>query len=266
MRYPMVLQAMLLVCMRLESFPATMMAVLVALLPSFVWTRLGAGDLRISSGARPRWQRNALLALLVGTIFVNAEGLRFYYLDEWPYPGAEELVEVRDFFNLQGVWGMYAPAPPVHTGWWVCVGRTRSGREIDPITGRPPTFAQPDNWGWPFGGLGSVYWFYEPDEEGEVQGEFARFLLWRDERHTPEAERLTHFLLLYVYVPYLPLEGMPHDPVPILVSRWPEGSAGGRPALREDSVLHGVELYELEYERWGDEDWVPERVVGPETY
>jgi len=260
----MLLQAGLWVCMRLESFPATMLSVQVALLPAFVWTRWG---FRASCliGIRPRWQRNALLALVAGIAVVNAEGLRLNRLDAWSYPGAEALSEVRDFFDLQGVWRMYAPAPPDYTCWWVGVGRNRAGEEVDPITGVRPTFAEPDNSAWPFGALGSVYWYYGPDPEGEVQNEFVRFLLWQDRRYTPPEKQLTHFMLFYVYVPYLPLEDGPHDPIPMLVSRWPVqiSDPEPRPPLRKDSVLHGVDLYELDYERWGE---MPERAAGPKTY
>lgn len=260
------LQGSLWACMRLESFPATMLSLHAALLPSAFWTRWGFGAEQ-STAARPCWQRRALLALLAGVVAVNAEGLRLNRLDERPYPGAEILDEVRDFIDLQGVWQMYAPSPPAYTFWWVCVGRTRSGAEIDPITGRPPTFAQPDNKGQPFGGLGSVYWFYSPDEQGEVQRDYARFLLWRNRRRASEEEWLTHFSLFCVYRPFLPLADAPHDPMPILVLRWPEEEEGvARPLLQEDSALHGVELYELDYERWGEVGEAPKQVGWAETY
>ena len=95
----------------------------------------------------------------------------------------------------------------------------------------------------PIGRLGSIYWFWEPDPEGYVQ----------DARYTAKAERLTHFSLFYVYVPYELVEEGPHAPMPMLALRWPEQEQGVmRPLLREDSVLRGVGLYELDSEEW---DW-----------
>ena len=82
-----------------------MLAVQVALLPAYVWARWGfcaSSPIDI----RPRWQRNTLLAFVAGITVVNAEGLRLRRLDVWSNPGAEALEEVRDFFDLQGVWRM----------------------------------------------------------------------------------------------------------------------------------------------------------------
>ena len=161
---------------------------------------------------------------------VNTEGRRIGHIiddeEPMPYPGALEVHRLRQVFNLQYRWTMYAPSPPAYNGWWVCVGRTRSGAEIDPITGAVPTFAPPGNAAWPFGGLGSIYWFWEPDPEGYVQEEFADFTLWHDARYTAKAEGLTHFSLFYVYVPYEPVEEGPHAPMPMLALRWPEQEQG----------------------------------------
>ncbi len=262
------LQVGLWACMRLESFPATMFTVQAALVPALLWARLGVAGRTSVVVSRPHWQRNLLLSLLVGTVLLNAEGRRLARLidaeEPLPYRGASSIYQLRKIFHLQARWAMYAPSPPDYVGWWVCVGRTRSGAEIDPITGIVPTFKPPNNAGWPFGGLGSVYWFYEPDEEGYVQEEYTDFIRWRDKRYTPQNEQLTHFLLFYVYVPYEPVAEGPHEPMPMLVTRWPEEDAEARPVLRPDSVLREVELYETVYDKWGE--MLSKRIVVPITY
>jgi hypothetical protein len=220
-----------------------------ALLPTALWARCGLSLQGLAAVVRPRWHRNLLLLFLVGTVLVNVEGRRvsrFIEAEEpLPYAGARRVYQLRQIFNLQARWRMYAPSPPAYTGWWVCVGGTRMGAEVDPITGSKPTCIPPDNAAWPFGGLGSVYWFYDPDEESYVQEEFAYFLQWQDERYTPEDERLTHFSLFYVYVPY--------EPMPMLVMRWPEQQDGhAPPSLRADSLLHEATVYKLAYEGWGE--------------
>ena len=96
--------------------------------------------------------------MLVATVVVNIEGRRIGHIiddeEPLPYPGAVEVHRLRQVFNLQYRWTMYAPSPPAYNGWSVCVGR-----------------------------VGSIYWFWEPDPEGYVQ----------DARYTAKAERLTHF-------------------------------------------------------------------------
>ncbi len=262
------LQVGLWALMRLESFPATMLSLHAALLPTALWARCGFALPGLAPVVRPRWHRNLLLLFLVGTVLVNMEGRRISRLiaaeEPLPYAGARRVYQLRQIFHLQARWQMYAPSPPAYTGWWVCVGRTRTGAEIDPITGTKPTFVSPDNAGWPFGGLGSVYWLYEPDEEGYVQEEYTAFIQWKDKRYTPQNEQLTHFLLFYVYVPYEPVADGPYEPMPMLVTRWPEEDARARPALRTDSVLREVELYETVYNKWGE--MLSKRIVVPITY
>ena len=48
----------------------------------------------------------------------------------------------------------------------------------------------------------------------------------QDARYTAKAERLTHFSLFYVYVPYEPVEEGPHEPMPMLALRGPSKSKG----------------------------------------
>jgi hypothetical protein len=38
-------------------------------------------------------------------------------------------------------WSMFAPDPPRDDGWVVVDGRTIDGRQLDPLTGKPPSFS-----------------------------------------------------------------------------------------------------------------------------
>jgi hypothetical protein len=40
-------------------------------------------------------------------------------------------------------WDLFAPNPTRDDGWWVVAGVTESGRRLDPLTGREPSFAKP---------------------------------------------------------------------------------------------------------------------------
>jgi hypothetical protein len=110
--------------------------------------------------------------LLAVVVLVNIEGRRLWRLEGeyWPYDGAAEIDALRHVIELETHWQMYAPGPPHYGGWWVCVGYTASGEEIDPITGAKPSFAVPTHRA--FRGLGSVYWFVGPAIDGDSQKDF----------------------------------------------------------------------------------------------
>jgi hypothetical protein len=254
--------------MKLESFPLTMIAVLSALLPASFWDRLGSRAQTVVLKKRSRLERGLLGALLAGSLFVLVEGARLEEAegDEWPYPGAAWVARSRAFLGLELFWEMYAPGPPSFTGWWVGVAHTADNREVDPITWEKPTFARPDRGRLPFDGLGSVYWFEYPEEDGSPHHQYAHFFLWMDDRRHPPEQRLTHFLLFYVYEPFLPIQQGAHAAKPLLVMRWPDLPGFERPPLLEDSTLRGVRVHEVDFERLGEEGWEPVVLPPLETY
>jgi hypothetical protein len=262
------LQISLWIIMSLESFPASMLALQIALLPAWVWDRWGIGAVIQSVRQRPRWVGALLWALLVATVFVNIEGRRLWRLEGeyWPYTGAAEIDALRHAIELETHWQMYAPGPPHYGGWWVCVGYTASGEEIDPITGKAPTFAVPPRSADTFRGLGSVYWFVAPDEDGDQQAELTRYFQWVDEHLNPPQKRLTHFLLFFVYEPFRPIQNAVHERKPLWVMRWPEDGGADRPPLRAESMLHGAQVYAPDYGKLGKASWVPEELPPLETY
>lgn len=262
------LQVSLWIIMSLESFPATMLALQIALLPAWVWERWAIGAVTQPLRQRPRWSGALLWSLLAVIICVNIEGRRLSRLEGeyWPYDGAAEIDALRHAVELETHWQMYAPGPPRYGGWWVCVGYTASGEEIDPITGEAPTFAVPARADWPFRGLGSVYWFVEPDADGDPQADYARYFQWVDEHIKPPEDRLTHFSLFFVYEPFRPIQNAAHVRKPLLVMRWPTDDVALRPPLRADSVLRGAKIYKVNYEKLGKASWVPEELPPLETY
>ncbi len=262
------LQVSLWVIMSLESFPATMLALQMALLPGWVWDRWGIRAAVEPPRPRPRWSAVLLWGLLVIIAFINIEGRRLSRLEDehWPYTGAAEIDAARRVVELETHWQMYAPGPPRYGGWWVCVGHTAAGEEIDPITGAAPTFAAPARADWPFRGLGSVYWFVEPDDDGDPQEDYARYFQWVDQHINPPQKRLTHFSLFFVYEPFRPIQNAAHVRKPLLVMRWPEGDMAARPALRGDSALRAVKIYQPDYQKLGKRSWMPRELPPLQTY
>jgi antitoxin component YwqK of YwqJK toxin-antitoxin module/predicted DCC family thiol-disulfide oxidoreductase YuxK len=54
-------------------------------------------------------------------------------------------------------WNMFSPDAPRFDAWWVVAARTDRGRQIDPLTGQPPTFEQPPRTPRRFGSTWGVY-------------------------------------------------------------------------------------------------------------
>lgn len=261
------LQVGLGLMLALESFPATMLALQVALVPGRAWERLGVGVHRASPLPRPLLHRTLLWALLAAIVLLNVEGRRLTRLDGeyWPYRGAEAVAELRQIFELETHWQMYAPTPPRYGGWWVCVGYTAAGEEVDPITGAKPHFGVPLRSRQPFRGLGSVYWFVEPRADGHPQDSYVRYIAWVDRHRRAPAQRMTHFSLFFVYEPFRPIQNAPHARKPLLILRWPEDGVN-RPALRADSALRGQAIYRPDYREMGKSGWQPEALPPLETY
>lgn len=254
------------VLMDIGPFPPTMIAGVAALLPTRLWDALGPWTAVRAAPEGPRRRRRLALWYIacIAALFGYIEGNRLAYVedDQWPYPGAEWVARLRYFFALETEWLMYAPEPPAHTGWWVGVGRTADGREVDPITGAPPTLQKP-LWGTPpFAGRMGYYWTGAPDEGGSPHRTYARYLLWLDRRKAPE-ERLSHFVLLYVWQPLWP-PAAATEHYPLLVLTWPR--KGVRPPLPADSILRRTTLYEVDYARLDTPGWRPTPLPPRRTY
>ena len=167
-----------------------------ALLPTELWRRFGTMRIRKlfpcppaagPDDGRPRNPivRGTLTVLFATAFFINIEGSRLLALEDYPYPGGEYIESAKYFFGLETSWRMYAPGPPDFSGWWVVVGLTADGREIDPITGGAPTLEKPDPTTDHYRSLGGYYWSDFPDEEGETYTTYRRFLLWQDRHRNP---------------------------------------------------------------------------------
>jgi hypothetical protein len=259
------LQVSLWATMSLESFPATMLALQMVFLPAWAWDRWGIETTVLPSRQRPVWRGALLWALLAVVVLVNIEGRRLWRIEGeyWPYDGAAEIDALRHVIELETHWQMYAPGPPRYGGWWVCVGLTDSGEEVDPITGAKPSFAVPTH--RTFRGLGSVYWFVAPEIDGDPQKNFTRYFQWIDRHYNSPENHLTHFSLFFVYEPFRPMQNAPHVRKPLLVMRWPEDAAV-RPPLRAGSALQGVKIYAPDYDKLGKRRWLPAELPSLETY
>ncbi len=161
---------------------------------------------------------------------------------------------------------MYAPGRPDFSGWWVVVGLTADGREIDPITGGAPTLEKPDPTTDHYRSLGGYYWSDFPDEEGEAYTTYRRFLLWQDRRRNPPERQLTHMTVIYMYETFLPINNKSHPPLALLIGPWAISSSEVRSTLHQGSMLVGVQLYKIDYELLGTIDWRPVALPRLQTY
>jgi len=135
--------------MELDGFPATMIAGAAAFLPAAFWQRL---QVTSTAGRLAIWW----------TRFASPP----------TQLAVEDCTEVAQSHPLR-----WALAAFFASGWWVAIGRTADGRQIDPITGRPPTLQKPSRGTFPLKGLGAAYWFNLPTEKGTPEYTYTRFLI-----------------------------------------------------------------------------------------
>lgn len=108
--------------------------------------------------------------------------------------------------HLNHGWGMFAPDPPKgHDGWWVIEGETRSGKKIDPFTGREPTWEKPAYFSSQF----DIEWrrylsAITGDKRRAYRTYFAKYLTRRHQRENQGGDRLARFRLYYVQEPTKP--------------------------------------------------------------
>ena len=223
----------------LGSFPLTMIAGISALLPGSVWDRVRwqpaarAAVIRRRPVMGGRW----VAALMVLALAITLEGERVVAWEgdgdrPWPYPGAGHIARLRYLLGMEVIWGMYAPEPFRHVGWWVAIGWQADGRVVDPITGQAPTLDPPD----PSGADADLRWLALSDAPELLQGwgvqhTYRNFLL--AQRNHSGSRRLQRLALVWVHEPLTPFHA-PHQRQPLLVLSWPERDM---PAATLEQVL-----------------------------
>lgn len=212
----------------LGAFPLVMIAAVVALMPGSFWDQLGwSGGQESPPGGR--WcRRDRLVALgMALALLVTMEGERVVKWEgdrAWPYPGARHIARARYLLGMEVVWGMYAPEPFRHTGWWIAVAWRGDGTVVDPITGAPPTL-QPPNPGAPDAQLRWLAMSDAPWRDG-VQHAYRNFLLER--RNGSASDRtddgqLRRLALIWANERLSPYQA-PAAPTPVLVLSWPDST------------------------------------------
>ena len=266
--------------MDIGSFPPTMIAAVVALLPASFWHRLGIAPAEDVAPQPPRpVPEKLLICFLAATVLINVEGTRLRSLGtetDWPYPGAEWVLRLKYVFGVESSWAMYAPEPARYGGWWVAAGRRRNGDVIDLITGETPVQTRPFPRRGAHAGLLGHYWS-EPPYEGGPQHTYLRYLLWRNGR-APRGEQVTDLCLVFLYEPP-PAEAAdgsvsaapwsPPRAYPLAVLGWPTATPTVAAATPESTRTRGIldswTLYRAELDRLGDPAWRPRRLEPGES-
>jgi hypothetical protein len=100
--------------------------------------------------------------------------------------------------NAAGL-GTLRPDPNKEDGWWVIVGETESGQQLDPFTGKTPTFDKPADLASRF----DRFWRKYLDrirlkKNSEYRLYFGKYITRKDHRATPPGQRLARFGFYYV--------------------------------------------------------------------
>jgi hypothetical protein len=143
----------------LGLFPAVFCVAWLAFLPEWFWRRLPVRAETAAAGGRPwdRWSdlRNALAA--VALAFVIASNLSTVrgdavVLNHSP-PSAWDLPA--RLIRIDQRWGLFAPDPPIHDGWYAMKGVRADGQEVDLLDptkpfsfGKPPVVSETMNIRW----------------------------------------------------------------------------------------------------------------------
>ncbi|HWX19695.1 MAG TPA: HTTM domain-containing protein [Candidatus Binatia bacterium] len=153
-----------------------------------------------------RWALNSVVAVLFFSFTLDA-----YNLNMTKRLGQERVPEphwIRAIVLvplIQQDWEMFAPDPTRDDSWWVIVGETESGEQLDPLTGRPPIFEKPPDLAFRF----DRFWRKYLDrirlkKNYEYRLYFGKYLTRRNHRDTPEGRRLVRFDFYFVKEPTLP--------------------------------------------------------------
>lgn len=149
--------------------------------------------------AHSTWPASALALFLI--VYVAAWNIELLddeqKLPDWPesvrWPG---LVT-----GLDQKWQMFAPNPIIDDGWFVVDAQLASGRSLDLMTGKPPTFDKPDplptqgmNYRW------RMYqkWLWQRRDELGVHRAYARWICEQWQRQHDEEDAITDLRMYYV--------------------------------------------------------------------
>jgi hypothetical protein len=95
-------------------------------------------------------------------------------------------------------WYLFAPTPMKDDGWWVVEGVTESGKSVDPLTGKAPTFEKPTNLSRRYDAAWRKYlyriWLRD---YADYRLYFDKYVTRKQHREYPN-DRLDHFKLYYV--------------------------------------------------------------------
>jgi hypothetical protein len=123
-------------------FPAVCAAGWLALLPTWLWSRLAGAPGADAPQWQPRAWRDGLAGLALAFVLAsNASTVRGGALGAglpqgWDLPA--------QLFYLDQVWGLFSPDPAIYDGWYVILGIQRDGEEVSPFwRDRPVSFEKP---------------------------------------------------------------------------------------------------------------------------
>ncbi len=133
------------VCLSIGLFALISVVMWTALLPGWLWERVGwrGAGAGASASARRRWPLEGALALIVLVLVhwnlrtLDSEG------GVVPRVTAAERVLV-ETLRVHQRWSMFAPTPDKNDGWWRTPARLIGGGEIDLSTGERPAWVAVD--------------------------------------------------------------------------------------------------------------------------
>jgi hypothetical protein len=133
--------ALLGLLFQLGLFPAVFAVAWIGLLPTWFWDRVGP---RTHTGtpplrAHPVASAGAALALVL-VLLSNLASLRRDPLE----PRASTFYErPAEWLYVDQLWGLFAPDPPLHDGWYVFLGVQADGTQVDPFWHGSVSFVKP---------------------------------------------------------------------------------------------------------------------------
>lgn len=160
----------------------------------------------VRAGAIQRGSMNLIVSFLLLGVLAETYSRNIAPRLEAPRIGMPKAIAgVISSLQLIHYWGMFAPDPIRDDGWVVIDGYTESGENVDPLTGKPPTFDKQ-------GGLSRYrgrFWrkyFYRIwlKKNAEHRMYFGKYITRKNHRDAIVGERLNRFEIYYVLEKTLP--------------------------------------------------------------